>query len=584
MLKFFSIMKQQFSKKLSVIYCLPITALLFPISFLSLRCKQLKYVEYDSNGYCSVVPDDPYFGSSWHIQKIEADKAWEISTGLDSTSIGIVDSGINNIYPFILSDLSSNLDLNESIDLSYDVNGSPFYDYLSASEDGCHGTRVASIIGAKGNDETGMAGICWDINMISIRSSGETSGIHFEDIASIFDSNSQNYRGNLPLMNMSIGQRLPNTTYYGTYHCDDLYDGISLYNGLVVVAAGNSATVEHQNLDSSSNHLFYPACFDLDNIIVVGSSNEMDNKWSNSNYGQETVDLFAPGENINSHIFLSNDNGNTITYGGVTGFSGTSAAAPLVAGTAALMLSVNPNLTTAELKSLIMNNVDHVSSLADYCVSGGRLNTYKAVKAAIPQITTLNSFVDGIQLLPAGKHQFYKLSLTPGTYTFETSGNLYTSGYLYHDIQSSPIASSINQNGNFSFEYTCFNNLTVYLKVVNNSLATGNYDIKVTKTGNAHSHQYNESYMYYNGRKHRAFCSCGTYTLQGHAVTGNSNICIRCGGFVDMGFIGPLSIYTNVGNDSKIFPDGLLILGNIDYNLYLSGELDIDSLMGGEII
>lgn len=137
------------------------------------------------------------------------------------------------------------------------------------------------------------------------------------------------------------------------------------YDGLVVCSAGN-----HNN-DNDGNPN-YPSSLDLDNIISVGASTSNDTKASFSNYGDRSVDIFAPG-----HAILSTDK-----TGGYSEDNGTSYAAPYVAGVAALMLAECPGLTTAQIKEKILENADSISALASYCVCGGRLNAYKAVSNA----------------------------------------------------------------------------------------------------------------------------------------------------------------------------------------------------------
>lgn len=528
--------------------------------------------------YQSVEPNDHDYDDSWHLERIEANKAWEITKGFSSILVNVCDTGINYNKPSLtgFTDLNGNVDISNSIDLSSD--NDPLYDYYSPNSDlKGHGTRVSCALGAKGDNYEGSCGVSWDVTMISIKCSGTgmNDTLSFTALSSIFDLNSNNYRGFAPITNMSIA--VPYNS-----ECDDLYSRIQTYNGLVVASAGQYS----KNIDSPNN-AYYPASFDLDNIIVVGGSDENDevalyNNGKYSNTGANSVDLFAPSVGIKTAQFSAQQT-YVPYYLGVDDFQGTSAAAPLVAGTAALMLSVNPNLENTDLKTLIMDNVDHVSSLTNYCSSGGRLNTYKAVKAAIPQITTFNSFVNGIQPLPAGKHQFYKLILPPGTYTFETSGNLYTSGYLYIDIQYAPIAYSTNQSGNFSFTFSTIKNQAVYLKVVNNSLTSGSYSVKVSS--NHTTHTYNDHYSWYDGYYHKAYCSCGLYQLKPHICqNGDLQHCIFCNGPYTGPMNNPLSNPIIVGNDSRILANGTIILGNIDYNLYLSGELDLDSLIGGETI
>ena len=159
-----------------------------------------------------------------------------------------------------------------------------------------------------------------------------------------------------------------------------LQASIANYPGLFVCAAGNS----NKDSDTLNDN---PTNIDLPNLISVANSTSSDEKSKYSNYGKSTVDLFAPGTDIystyiNSNMYLSK--------------GGTSMATPHVTGVAALMLSVNRELTAPEIKTLILNNVDKVSALTSKCVSGGRLNAYKAVRAATePQTFTGDVNGDG---------------------------------------------------------------------------------------------------------------------------------------------------------------------------------------------
>src|SRR5262249_51330324 len=119
---------------------------------------------------------------------------------------------------------------------------------------------------------------------------------------------------------------------------------------------------------------FYPASFDSPNVISVAATDARDHLAHFSNFGAASVDLAAPGDHIWS----------TITDARYTHSSGTSMAAPHVAGAAALILARNPGLGAAQIKALILDNVDPVSELAGKTVTGGRLNIFKAVAATPP--------------------------------------------------------------------------------------------------------------------------------------------------------------------------------------------------------
>jgi subtilisin family serine protease len=148
-----------------------------------------------------------------------------------------------------------------------------------------------------------------------------------------------------------------------------VYNAIS-YAGskgqLVVAAAGNDG----YNNDSNP-YRSYPASYDLPNIVAVAATDSRDGRPNWSNYGKTTVDLGAPGVGIWS----------TVPGGGYASYSGTSMATPHVTGAAALLLSKNASLGYSQLKSLILNNVDRVSSLNKKTVTGGRLNVAKALAA-----------------------------------------------------------------------------------------------------------------------------------------------------------------------------------------------------------
>ncbi|MBR6676811.1 MAG: VCBS repeat-containing protein, partial [Clostridia bacterium] len=242
-----------------------------------------------------------------------------------------------------------------------------------------HGTLVAGIIGAGIEGTTGVSGVCWDVQLVSLR---------------IFDDDGEGYSSyavnaidyatakNIPLLNLSA-------CWYEDW---ENYDSpmnivISNYPGLLICAAGNYES-------NNDNGNIYPASLNLPNVITVANSTAADVLLANvydaygnprgSNYGASTVHLAAPGTGIKC-CYPGNNYGTT---------DGTSLSAPYVTGVAALIMSIRPDLSATEVKKLILDNVDHVEALEGKCITGGRLNAYKAVLAAT-QSQTLTGDVNG---------------------------------------------------------------------------------------------------------------------------------------------------------------------------------------------
>ena len=318
-------------------------------------------------------PNDPYFDyDQWGFKKIELPKAWQLIEDMSygevhEVVVGVLDTGIDGDHP----------DLNEIIDdsSSRDFTGGSPAEVQEVIDDNGHGTHVAGIIGAIGDNKQYIAGTCWDVELVSLKvydSNGDGYASHlidainyardFTDIqilnfSGVFTETMKDSNGNYWLT--------PNDIF-------PLQNAIESFGGLFVCAAGNT----HNNNDDLDNQR-YPASLAIDNMITVGASTYQDQKRSDSNFGYRTVDLFAPGDDIYS---LQN-NGTCISMGG------TSMAAPFVTGVAAIMLSVNSDLDASDLKRYIKNTVDKsedgVTAFNGICSSGGRLNAYKAVSAVL---------------------------------------------------------------------------------------------------------------------------------------------------------------------------------------------------------
>ncbi len=273
--------------------------------------------------------------SSWGLERIGAYDAWKITEGSYDVKVGIIDMGINANHP----DLQGRVDSLLSKDFTSD--NSPLED--SAPGIG-HGTAVAGIIGAIGNNGVGIDGVCPSgVTLVSYKVLTSNDVIDAIYAAKIDGVN---------LLNISLD----------VYVNNELKNAIKNFPGLIVCAAGNNGA----NINSASK---LPN-IDSDNMIVVGATeNISDTIWGNSNYGSDVVDLFAPGADI-----LAPTKQNSYAY-----VSGTSIAAPYVTGAAALLLSHIPTLPIDELKNTIMQNVFGVNSLANKCVSSGVLGVNRAL-------------------------------------------------------------------------------------------------------------------------------------------------------------------------------------------------------------
>ena len=193
-----------------------------------------------------------------------------------------------------------------------------------------------------------MVGICWDVQLVSLRIDA-----HTDEFIEALDYAAEN---DIFVVNYSVG---------ATKEFDKKeYEAIKKFPGLVVCCAGN------HNSDNDSVP-YYPASYDLDNIIVVGASDNQGKRWQDSNYGATTVDLFAPGTMINVMT----------KEGTYMSTSGTSYAAPMVTGVIALMKARYPNKSREWIKEKLLESVTIKSEnyLKDKCVTEGVLNAYRAL-------------------------------------------------------------------------------------------------------------------------------------------------------------------------------------------------------------
>jgi len=325
----------------------------------------------------SGTPNDPaWVGNSlWGLLRINARAAWSaFPSAAHDVVIAVIDSGVNYEHPDLAASIWVNRleipgnhvddDRNGYVD---DVHGIDALNHDGdPMDDFGHGTHVAGTIGAQGDNGVGAVGVAWNPQILACKfldSNGNGT-----DAAAIacFDYLIEQKvdRGvNIRIANNSWGSARDLSAPF-PQALKDAIDEAGEAGIINVFAAGNFAA----NGDVAP---FDPANFGSASIVSVAASDEYDARAGFSNYGSTSVDLAAPGANIFSTYF-----------DGYAYSSGTSMAAPHVSGTLALMVSQNPSLTVAALKSRLLGSVDLLPPWAGHTVTGGRLNAFSAVMAA----------------------------------------------------------------------------------------------------------------------------------------------------------------------------------------------------------
>jgi outer membrane protein assembly factor BamB/subtilisin family serine protease len=341
------------------------------------------FVEPDFARRRHALPNDPQFlsGEQWSLRNtgllgglfgadIDAPAGWDIATDGSGVRVGILDTGIRTTHEDLKDNLWTNLsdasqdarddDANGYVDDIHGANlivskGDPSSG--SVTDDDGHGTAVASVIGAVGNNAKGIAGVAWKAKLVSLKWSDRENNAFVSRLATAID---YAIAKNIRVLNISYG---------GPYFSQTEFDGLKRARDagiIVVVSAGNDA----KDIDELPE---YPANHPLDNIVVVAASNRREQPAGFSNFGAGPVDLFAPGE----AILTCNRTGDT-DYASV---NGTSFSAPQVAGAFALLLTQRPNEPYRKAINRILNSVDRLNAYRGKAQTGGRLNLAKALSS-----------------------------------------------------------------------------------------------------------------------------------------------------------------------------------------------------------
>jgi thermitase len=303
---------------------------------------RVEYAELDYVVHATIIPNDTYFYLQWAPLKIQAPAAWDQTTGTSDLIIAIVDTGVDLNHP----------DLNDKIVAGWDfVN-----DDASAQDDHGHGTHVAGIATAETNNGQGVAGVSWGARIMPIKVLDKNGDGYYSDVA---QGVSYACNHGAQIINLSLGGSEPSNTLR------DALEQVYQDGCLITAAAGNGG----------GNGVDYPAKYVQ--AIAVAATDRTDQRASFSDYGPE-IDVAAPGVDIWSTLWPHTYNSKT----------GTSMSTPYVAGLAALLWSVCPQLTNTEVRSVIESTAKDLGSAGwDPYYGFGRIDADKAIEYAGPPPT-----------------------------------------------------------------------------------------------------------------------------------------------------------------------------------------------------
>ena len=337
--------------------------------------KVVKPKDGDDKTEKQVLFNDPFVKDKWGLDKTSAAKAWEVTQGSKDIVVAVIDTGIDEKHRDLAENLWENPGetgkdakgrdkSNNGIDddgngMIDDVHGWNFVGTNNSLVDNHgHGTHIAGIIGARGGNGFGISGVAPHVSLMILK--------YYDPKA----SNSNNLKNTVDAIKYAtkMHANIINYSGGGTDYSADEYaavKGAQQAGILFVAAAGN----ERSNSDESGKH-YYPADYELPNIISVTAVNKEDTKvLASSNYGVRTVDIAAPGENIYS----------TLPGGGFGLMTGTSQATAFVTGVAALIEAHNREFDYSEVKKYILRTGDEYPSLLSKTGSAKLLNSYKAL-------------------------------------------------------------------------------------------------------------------------------------------------------------------------------------------------------------
>jgi thermitase len=322
-----------------------------------------------------LIPNDPLFEEQWALNNVgqeggkknahlSALKAWAKTQGNQEVVVAVLDSGVDFTHRDLISNMWFRPDnvpryQDEELGTFNDERGfNATENATDPMDDNGHGTHCSGIIGAEGNNDEGISGINWKVEIMPLKFIGRGGfGTTKDAIEAINYAVDRKRNG--------VNVRVINASWGSTLKSKPLEDAIRAAGEegiLFVAAAGNNST-------NNDNRAHYPSNYDLPNVLSVAALDRNDELASFSNFGVKTVHIAAPGKAIVS----------TWLNDAYREASGTSMATPYVAGVAALILASEPSLTVEQLRERVLKSVDKVDTLSGRVETGGRINAAKAL-------------------------------------------------------------------------------------------------------------------------------------------------------------------------------------------------------------
>lgn len=523
---------------------------------------------------------------------IQAEQAWDFTTGNDNIRVGVIDSGMFNH-----TDISGNIssDGGDFVNMLDEENNIP--GPLRADPDG-HGTHVSGTIGATGTNPNGVTGVAWNVELVPLQVSYWDSYYSdwLWDVSAVTRAITWAMNNDIDIINYSGG---------GTNDNIARRNAMNNFNGLFVVAAGNAGN------DNDVNR-YYPSDYSRgqefsDRVISVGAYERVIGSTSNnvarcsfSNYGEQSVSIFAPGGGILSTLPT------TISSIGYASWSGTSMATPHVTGTAVLLWDILENsgqnftqqeiaerIKTAIVNSAITNDVG--TPLNNLSFSDGRLNAYNAVKYVLDNYSSSITLKDGTKYLNKSinststffneKNYFLKMNVKNAyEYDFTISSSSALEVTLYDSNFNKINISQTSTNGDLTKTFSYYLSVGTYYLQSNYVSSTSSGTINVSITGESHQHSYN-NWIYNDRISHIEVCDCGligtttrAHIIRSSDIVNNKANCLECGHLLDlatdiaMTYKSINSIKYSI-NGSYMYPSGIIVLVDEDIEAYFEGTL-----------